>query len=246
MKKIFTFLIAITIFGGSLYAQSFAFFKDGEQLENNAQIIITEFDSEPIEGENFVYISMESGLELKNLTETSIFTCFHQLVLEQPTGPGELTVCFGDNCNPPTNEEVTFQSDLEPGFDENFHLSYAALLPEGEYTRIKVQYDVFPRADPDDKATVIIIYDYSEVGIKELSRNDNVLVYERNGQTVFKFNKMSPDTQLVIYNITGREIGQYKLNSEKFVLPKPLAKGIYIYSVKEKGKVTCTGKYVQK
>ena len=242
MKRIITIFGVITMFGGSLFAQSFAFFRHDVQLENNAEITATEFDPEGIEWGSYI---IQSEVELKNLTTDEIATTLTQTVLEQPTAPGKLEVCFGGSCRMPTNEDVTFYGNVESGFHGGFHFAFRDLTL-GEYTRIKVQYDVYPTDDPDDKTTLIIIYDYSEVGIKELSRNDNVFVYSQNGRINFKFNKFSSDMQLVMYNITGREIGTYNINSEKFVLPETLSKGIYIYSLKEKGKVTCSGKYVQK
>ena len=245
MKRIITFFGAITLFGSSLMAQSFAFFQHGNQLENNAVITITEYDTQNME--EYGWLDMEADVELKNLTENTLFSCFAQTVLEGPIGEGKLAVCCLGNCYPPSNDDEVHEGNAEPGDHFGFHLSFGGQVEEGEDERVKVQYDIYPKANPNDKTTVIIIYEYSATGgIKELSRNDNVLVFSQNGKITFKFNQISPDMQLVIYNITGREIGQYYVNSEKFILPETLSNGIYIYTLKEKGKVSYTGKYVQK
>ena len=239
MKRIIVFLVAITLFMGSIFAQSFEFYRKGELLPNNAEITISELEYDEW---NEMY-AIQSEVELKNTTDNSIYAYLQQTVHEFPTS-GKLGVCFGI-CSQPTNDTITFSTDVPSGDLIGFHLAFEQ-IEEGEYTSIKVQYDVYPENDESDKTTIIINYVYSESGICKRNLIENISVYDQNGKTCFEFDQLLPDTQLIIYNITGKEIGQYAINSKLFILPETLKKGIYIYAVKQKGKVISTGKYVQK
>ena len=240
MKRTIFLLGVIAFFGGSLLSQSFVFFHHEEELENNAVVEITKLDPEYLEIGMYYF---ESGIEIKNTKEETISAKMTQKILEYPTNPGELEFCFGMCYN--GNKDAESNYDVPSGFLSGFHLSFGR-MEEGKYTSIKVQYDVFPISNPEDKTTITIIYDYSESGISKLNQYENISVFNQNGKVCFDFNQIRSGMQLVIYNITGTEIGHYDIDSKLFMLPETLKKGIYIYAIKEKGKVNHSGKYVQK
>jgi len=242
MKKTIIILSAITLFTGSLFAQSFVFIKDGERLPNNTEITVTEVKIDEDWGGSPV---IKAGVFLENLTDNTIPAILAQIVIESDK-IGTLEVCFY-NCFMPTIEDAEWSVLVAPGLydtEDKFKINYYP--EEGEYTSVKVKYEIYPESDTDDKTSVIINFVYSESGICKTNLNETISVYDQNGKTCFQFNQLLPNTQLVIYNITGKEIGQYEINSRMFVLPEILRKGIYIYAVKEKGRVIYTGKYIQK
>ncbi|MDR2927127.1 MAG: T9SS type A sorting domain-containing protein [Cytophagaceae bacterium] len=235
MKKTVTLFAAIALCTGSLFAQSVVFLQNGEQLANNAEITVTEAANDPIWG-----LSIESGLRLNNTTSSQLPVTITQTVIEPPTS-GSLSVCCSGNCYAPSVENWTNQGTAPAGLDNGSHFMFI-FLEEGTYTSCKVKYEVY--SSSSDKSTVTVNYQYGGAGIGNVN-NSGVSVYNLNGQTCFKLNRLSANTQLVVYNITGQVVGQYTPNAETFVLPVTLTNGIYIYALKENGKIISSGKYVK-
>jgi len=241
MKKVITFLTTLFLCSGLIYSQTFEFYRNGILVQNNETIEITD-----VEENAWGWLIMKSKVQLKNTTSNTVEASLSQTVLEHPAA-GELEVCFGGNCYASTNANVTWPGTIAPGMPDNEDEFKMVFYPSEEiYTHIKVQYDVFVRNNPDDKTTIFLIFNYRPGNINIISQNDNLLIYNQNGQICFKFNNSSPKRQLTVYNITGTETGQYKADSELLVLPETVKKGVYLYSVKENGKVVSTGKYIHR
>jgi len=225
----------------SLFSQTLVFYKDGSPLPNNSEITIND-----VVFTTGIWAVMKSNVTLMNTSSSVVQAEFSQTVLVQPEA-GVLEICFGGSYCQSTNDNYTLTGSVISGMPENEDIFKLLFHPEvGIYTRTKVRYDVYPHNNPHDKTSVTITYNYTDSGIDKLVHNENISIFKQNNQVYFRFHKDPPPTQLIIYNITGIEVGQYDIDSEIFVLPDNLSKGIYIYAVKEKGGVVYSGKYTQK
>ncbi|MCL2073077.1 MAG: hypothetical protein FWH18_04085 [Marinilabiliaceae bacterium] len=240
MKRIIIFLSLGVFLNISLFAQSIVFYRNGQPLPNNAQVVITEVDED-----EWGRATMESGVYVNNTTSSTLSIELVQTVLESPSS-GEFEVCMGGSCFAPGLNDATYPGTLSPGIEEVplFHILFRPIVED--YTSAKVQYEIYPIDSPGDKSTVTIIYNYWKAGIDKITNNDNISIFKQNGQIFFRFDKISPNMQLFIYNIAGVEVGQYDIKSEIVAVQDNLSKGVYIYAVKEKGKVVHSGKYTNK
>ncbi|MDR2628220.1 MAG: T9SS type A sorting domain-containing protein [Dysgonamonadaceae bacterium] len=248
----------LLLFACQTFAQTFAFFHKGQQLENNAEITVTKaLPSESgVEGE----LVLESDLALKNLTDNYIDTTrMTQTVLTGPTFPaGTISFCFYECEYASTSDLDTYRKVDVYGIDAvrpnelweppRFHLSF--FVGENLYTSAKVRYEVFPPDNPNDKTTVTITYDYNprSAALSKISLPDKVAVSQEGDNVLFTYSLDSHPAILEVYNVIGNKLSQHPLKSAKgtLVLPGKLPQGIYLYTLKQGNHMTVARKFIVK
>ena len=253
--KTITFLTILFFSVTSMFSQSIVFFQNDTQLENDAEITITEVTKENYGTEEAPswFLTMESELHLKNLTSQNINTEMRQIVLNPPSA-GLLSFCFG-LCTD-TNEDLILPANpADPlnhiiitanSFYNSLHLCF---IPELDmFTTAKVKYSVYDRFNPDDVYSVTINYNYtSNSGIDDMLTDKGFSVFQNGNNTVFKYMSGNANMNLTVYNITGQIVSKHLLpNSGDFILPEQLTKGLYIYSITEGNKQVFSQKFIIK
>jgi hypothetical protein len=245
-KKITLLCSVLALFAVQSFAQSYAFYYNDVELEDNAEITVSRAVVDTVlEG----WLVLEPNLQLKNLTNTAMNTGISQKILEYPAldeedeYTGYLSLCFVFCFT--RNEDRTFNVVLAPNaFAEGFHSKFN--VQEGVYTSAKVKYEVYAWGDifHTDKKTITVNYVYDENstnGLKNPAAENAISVFQEGNNITFNYALDAQPIQLDLYNISGQKIGQHLLASGNgtFTLPSTLAKGIYVYSVKNaKGMVT--------
>jgi hypothetical protein len=237
MKKIIIICQLIGLLATPTFAQSFAFFKDGVQLSDNAEITISKTTFDEISGD----LTLESGLQVRNLSDKSIESVINQEIIESP-GAGEITFCFFTclSVNEDRSQSATF---VAKSFYAGFHLYFYVL--EGAYAKAKVKYEIFNKVSPRDKATLTItyIYDENSSGINHPT-SEKFSMYQRGRDIIFNYSPESNVDQLEIYNTTGQRIYQCHLSRDvdTITLPIALSNGMYVYCVRNDKKVLSSQK----
>ncbi|NDV47185.1 T9SS C-terminal target domain-containing protein [Paludibacter sp. 221] len=243
MRKIITFFTLFILCTTFLSArQSLAFFRNGVQLENNAEITISD-----VVTEEFGSLVIESGLELKNISSQDVSATVTQTALIAPQA-GTLSFCF-DMCIP-TNSDVEQTSSVSANSEHPvFHMMY--YIEEGAYSSPKIKYEAWDTTTPDSKIAVTVTYAYQEsTGLGDDVIGKNNLEVIQSGSTVkfaYSWANMG-EYQVALYNITGRNVASFPLFDQEGVyqLPDNLSSGIYIVSVKQNNRDILTKKFVVK
>ena len=238
MKRIITLFIVVFACISFTFAQTFAFFHNGTQLENNVEITVSEITVSL--GTRII----ESNLQFKNLTSSDLEATMTQTVLVTPTA-GELTMCFQlcQESNEDLTQTTTVVSDY---FDPLFHIGL--YLPEMGTATAKVKYEIYPTDNVEDKYAVIVNYDPNRTGLNSQSANKNVMsVYQNGNNVAVDYNvNTSGDLQLYVYNTTGMVVAQHTLHSNQgsFMAPESLERGIYIAAIKQGTNVISLQKFM--
>jgi hypothetical protein len=228
-RKTCVFCSFIWLFTASAFSQSFAFFQDGVQLPDNAEIEILDAVSDEITGD----MLMESGISVKNFSANAIEATMSQSVITPPDA-GEISFCFFTCINGNVNRSQTTTLPAN-SFFIGLHLYFYAI--EESYTKATVRYEIFNQQSPEDKATVTITYNYNDhsSGI-DYPVLENKIRISQNGKSI-AFDR-SPEyngSRLEICKITGQKIALYTLDDTGlFTLPRELEKGLYIFTFRSK------------
>jgi len=236
----------------SARAQSFMFYSGDQPLDDNAEITVSDYQVFMTNGDNTI-LSMESGLQLKNITESDVQATVTQTILEGPTDGvnGYLSFCFMScytgNSDRTLNGSIGAGS-FAPGYHDNFYVY------QGIYNRIKVQYTVYLTGDASqtDKKTVTVTYVYDENSITRLNTPEvkpELTVFQEGNRMEFSGSFASNTCQLEIYAMTGQKIAQHLLTSaanETFILPEKLTKGVYLCVIKQDKQTIISKKFIVK
>ncbi|MDR0863667.1 MAG: plasmid segregation protein ParM [Candidatus Symbiothrix sp.] len=239
MKKIITLSIALFLFVTSTVAQSFAFFRGEERLENNAEITITKAGHDDLD----VFV-MESELQVKNLIGFSVQTRMTQRVLTAPNA-GILSFCY--NVCITGNEDNAQEATLGGNsFKEGFHLSFEPV--ENTYTIAKAKYEIVNQNNESDKATVTVTYQYDEnsTALKNIDPAGKVVLSQNDGEVSLNYNfDNAANRKVNVHSLIGTKTAVFNLSEVAGTVQLPTAqKGIFIYSITENDQIIQTGKYI--
>jgi len=249
MKKVLILGILFMLIT-SAKAQSFMFYRGDQPLDDNAEFTVSDYKVAFVTADDFTILSMESGLELKNITNRDVQATVTQTILEAPSDAlyGYLSFCFLMCTTGNSNKTMTGNlpaNSFSVGYHSNFYVY------QGIYNRIKVKYEVYLAGNVADKKTVTVTYVYDENSISQL-KNPNLNpvfnVFQEGEQVKFNYSFDSNDCQLEIYNVTGQKVAQHLLTSgtDVFTLPEKLPKGIYLCTIKNRKQTVAVQKFIIK
>jgi hypothetical protein len=236
MKKISITLLAILMVGCA-HAQV-SFYQDDKKLNNGDTITIN--DATVINDGDYISVSMDSKLKLKNESNTASQIVCSQHVVSY-TIDGVFQFCIG-NCTIGTSDKtLTSNQSVAAG---NFVIGFGI-----EYTP---QYENFGKATvtytanlvgSTQKSKVTVIFNYqSTEGINTI-QTSKAKVYQTAESLILEC-PTSSAKKIMIYNVSGRIIASYTLSEslKKYVLPKTEENGMYLYSVEMTDGEKVTGK----
>ena len=229
-------------------AQSFMFYLNDTPLEDNAKIIVSHYDLYFSEGD-ITFLTLESELLLKNITNADIEATVTQTIIEEPLDgeSGYLSFCLYD-CT--TGNANRTKSGLlkANSFNEGFHVNF--YVQEGIYNCITVQYEVYRTSDlsKNDKKTVTVTYIYDHNSTNQPTvqlPHPEINIYQEGNQ--IRYAHKMDICRLEIYNLAGLRMAQYTLSSKgSFTLPENMSKGVYFFVFKTQNKPLTTRKIVIK
>ncbi|MDR1632800.1 MAG: T9SS type A sorting domain-containing protein [Dysgonamonadaceae bacterium] len=244
MKRIFILCSFMLLFTTAIFAQSFAFFKDATQLENNVEITVRNFTTTPIPEE----LEIPAGLSLKNLTDKALDAKMKQTVISYAgTGEELINWCFNVCSNVALTTTVLERTSriAAYSFEENFHTNL--IVYPGEYASAKVRYDLYPQ-NTFEVITVMVnfIYDENSQTGLDIPERNKINVYQEGKTVKFNYSCDQTNTQLEIYNIMGKKVALYHLNTgeNQFLLSEQLPQGIYVYVLKGDRKTIVNQKFI--
>ncbi|MDR2839667.1 MAG: T9SS type A sorting domain-containing protein [Paludibacter sp.] len=232
MKKIITLCSLLILSVSAIYAQSFAFFRGETQLPSGAEITVNAVTTTPIPGE----LEIPANLSAKNLTNSTLDVRMRQTITSH-TGAGDNLInwCFNVCSNVPiTTTTLDRTSSIAANsFEENFHTNL--IVYPGEFATVTARYDVFPQGSLDSYSIIVhFVYNQdSPTTVGNISTSDKFNMLQNDGTVSFIY-AIDRNMLLEIFDLTGKKTAQYQLlsNERKFILPKRLTKGIYIYAVR--------------
>jgi len=246
MKKIFTLCFLLAALSIAAQAQSFAFFRNGAQLENGAVVTVTNYTPTLIPSE----LEIPAGLSLKNITNASSEVRVRQTILEY-TGSGDNLInwCFNVCSNVPVTTTTLDRTSViaANSFEENFHANY--IVYPGEWTSISVRYDVFVANATFADMSIIVNFVYDQnsqpSSLEGIKASSCFSFSQNDGKLSFNYT-IGSNMTLEIFNITGEKIVQHQLiaTDNQFILPEMFHKGIYIYAVKYNNTAIVTRKFI--
>ena len=246
MRKLLT-ISAMILLISSIKAQSFMFYRGTQPLEDNAEFTVSDYQVF-FKEDDYVVLTFDSDLQLKNMTASNLQTSVTQTILEEPLDSenGYLSFCFFD-CVTGNYDRTKTGLMQANSFNQGFSVNFYAF--EGKYNRIKVKYEVYLTNDPGktDKRTVTVTYVYNENST--ILSNKPVYqplftVFQDGNHLKIHYTFDSNSSLLEIYNILGHRITQHILPSGQgtFSLPETFAKGIYICVLRNEKQVITTKK----
>ena len=243
MKKLLLFTLCLLPLT-PLVAQSFMFYRGNQPLEDNAEFAVSDYEVF-FEEDDYSIFSLESGLVLKNISNTNVQATVTQTIIENALDNenGYLNFCFlscyTGNTNRIMNGEIPANS-ISMGYHVNF------FVYKGFYNRIKVRYEVYRTNDlsKNDKKTVTVTYVYDKNSVNKIEKTDIISklnIFQEGSHIRFNCNFNSEKIQLEIYNLTGQRMAVHHIPSGNvsFTLPETLSKGVYFCVIRgEKLKIT--------
>ena len=246
MRKLVT-ISALLLLISSVKAQSFMFYRGTQPLEDNAEFTVSDYEVY-FEEDDYVVLTFDSDLQLKNVTANDLQTSVTQTILEGPLDNenGYLSFCFFDCVT--GNFDRTKSGVMQANsFNQGFSVTFYAF--EGKYNRIKVKYEVYLTNDigKTDKKTVTVTYIYDEnstILSNNLVFKPEFTVFQDGNQLKTLYTNDLNACLLEIYSILGNRIAQHILPSNQvtFSLPETFTKGIYICVLRNKQQVIATQK----
>jgi len=249
MKKLLILGILIMLIT-SAKAQSFMFYRGDQPVDDNAEFAVSDYNVAFVTADDFMVLSMESGLKLKNMTNRDVPTTVTQTILEAPTDAlyGYLSFCFLECTTGNSNKTMSGNfpaNSFSVGYHSNFYVY------QGKYNRVKVKYEVYLTGNPADKKTVTVTYVYDENSVNQLNKPNitpALNVFQDGNQVKFNYSFDSNACRLEIYTLPGQKIVQHLLPSGAgtFSLPEKLTKGVYLCTVKNEKQTLATQKFIVK
>jgi len=250
MRKILI-LSAMFLLITSAKAQSFMFYRGDQPLEDNAEYTVSDYDVF-MTGDDYVILSMESGLELKNITGNDVQATVAQTILDGPLDGenGYLSFCFQE-CTTGNNNKTMSGLITANSFSIGYHTNF--YVYEGIYNRITVKYEVYLATGigkPNLK-TVTVTYVYDANSTAQLNKTDitpALNVFQEGDQVKINGAFGSNNCQLEVYNLMGQKLAQHLLSSADgtFSLPEKLTKGVYICVIKNGKQTAAMQKFIVK
>lgn len=237
MKQIGIYVLLFCSIFSTVSAQTFAFFRHGVQLNNNAVVNVSEFTTE--DGA----ITIESGLEVRNLTTLNFMGVVTQHVIQKPQN-GIISFCFG-NCVF-TNEDLTLETVVSSSNTTALHVYYAS--EAGKYGNTSVEYTVYSKLNPSETRKVTVNFNYNATRLNSLSGDMNsVRILHQGGRVQFAFQFPSENVyQLQLLDLTGKVLAETstKNKSGNWVPDLKVSKGIYFLRVRANSTLSFSRKIV--
>jgi len=249
MRKVLLHTGMLWMLATSAVAQSFVYYRGGQPLEDNATYTVSSYQIF-LEEDDYVILSLESDLYLKNVTNRDVQATVTQTILEEPLDDenGYLNFCFYD-CSTGNANRTKTGVLLADRFNEGFHVNFYAF--EGKFNRISVRYEVYSTNDisRSDKKTVTVVYEYDETSIPQNNSSvvkPDIHVVQEGDQMKFIHAFISEACQLDVYSLSGQQVAHHCLPSGNgsFALPEHLAKGVYFYTIRDEIQTVFTQKFI--
>lgn len=230
MKKVM-FLASLLVCGSTVFAQSLDFYSEGKKIEEGATVTATKVEYEMIVAP--VVVKNEGGAGV-NATMTA--------TLMELSGEGSVGYCgwgtgscAGLTLNSPYGRTTIVEagSEMDPQID-------ALNVEEGFRAKVKMELTY-------ESATKIMyiqfVNDPTSI-ISSAKSGKNVVVNAKEGIANVSYNFDSEGVRVMnIYNVTGKLVASKVVSGLEGNLSFSLDKGIYLYSIVEKGKVAGTSKF---
>ena len=246
MRKIFT-ILAATMCSFASFAQDIQLeTKDGQIIANGATVTIK---GEMIDKEGYMG-EFDSHLYVRNLTDKK-----QGVYAQMKAIKGYPQICGLSSCYPTTEMNPIATTGLgvigvgEPT-NLQIHTQYFSIMYPNYMTEIvtcTIELSLWTKDKPDEKITATITFtnDEAVLGIEEL-KETSAKVYAKDNVLYCQFADAA-NRQLQVFNIAGNLCKDIRLTSESESLPlEGMAKGVYIYSIMEKGKKAESGKFLVK
>lgn len=243
MKRKFTFLIACLAFSTAMVlGQTVSYqHKDGTILGDESTIYSKDLD---------VFDHVNALVDLKNLTSETVGFTFDLEILETRNVLG-VSVCGFGGCVP-VSATYSNSESLAPNavFDFWTYASYINYAPE--YGNIQDLNDFYIKMKftvtiGDESHVIYMVLTSDPVSIGQVKTSD-VQVHYEGGVARLDYSFATDAKRILnLYDITGRKITEMLLsnNTTSVYLPRT-NKGIYLYSITEKGRIIKSGKYIVK
>lgn len=165
MKKIYASILMAMLGTTALMAQeeetTFSFVRNGEVIPNGSTVTISECMEIP-----GVLFSMESEIYIKNNSDDNEKAVVHAVGLENYE---EIEVCAGGNCWPWNNGELTSKV-FEMAANEQQNAQIHVFSTKGISSfKGSVKVDIYYSLDPDDCASITVVFDTNGSGINEVT-----------------------------------------------------------------------------
>ena len=240
MRKIFTLLAAMVC--------SFASFAQDIQLETKDGQVIENGSTVTVKGEMvdmMIYGQFESNLYVRNLTEKN-----QGVYAEMKAVTGDSQICWGGSCVPVQagNSHTTGMGLVSASSSTSLLIESLVMTPgfmDATVTRT-IEITVWTDKNPNQKVSATVTFTNDPVLSIEDVKETSAKVYAKDNVLYCQFADAA-NRQLQVFNIAGNLCKDIRLTSESESLPlEGMAKGVYIYSIMEKGKKAESGKFLVK
>lgn len=234
-RKITLLIAALCLICGSISAQSFVFVHNGVELENNANIIVSEIDEE--------MGTMDAHAYVKKLASENMNASLTISVEEEPIG-GFIGFCgWGTTICTPVNYGSPLTRDLLVENNDPIDPSVEVMGAYERPVNVKVKYVL--KAGNEERI-LNVHFDSEASAINDLTASNSVFVSGSRDEMYLNY---SFDTEaqrvLNVFSITGNKVAEIILssNNTQVQLPKT-SQGIYLFSIVENGRIIKGGKYI--
>ncbi len=240
MRKIFTLLAAMVC--------SFASFAQDIQLETKDGQVIENGSTVTVKGEMvdmMIYGQFESNLYVRNLTEKN-----QGVYAEMKAVTGDSQICWGSSCVrvQAGNSHTTDMGLVSASSSTSLLIESLVMTPgfmDATVTRT-IEITVWTDKKPEEKVSATVTFTNDPALSIEDVKETSAKVYAKDNVLYCQFADAA-NRQLQVFNIAGNLCKDIRLTSESESLPlEGMAKGVYIYSIMEKGKKAESGKFLVK
>lgn len=225
------FYLAILLCMLQLQAQSLAFFRNGVQLENNAEVHEGTIIFNP---QSDALAVINPQLKIKNLTAEDKPVTITQKVIQTPEG-GVLNFYFAylqQGNMDFTQQSIIRANSIHPYFSVS--VKYGILID-----RAVAIYEAYPTDAPDEKV-VVTVYFYSTKKPNLTNDCEQTLPYQFYTETgMFRLNcnfSEAASLQLTVYSLSGQLLRSVDMNAQDNI-SLTLPKGMYIFRLTESNNV---------
>lgn len=157
------------------------------------------------------------------------------------------SICFAGQCYPPNTDTSGQAISLGAGQTATTNALVCDFYPDGAGTNI-VDYVIFNNTNLSDSVSVRVTYDIT-TGINGNYVSNSLIAFPNpaNNQLNFKYNLVSKNSHINIFDVVGKKINTISLNSNQGVYSlntENYLQGVYFYTFVVDGKKVSTSKFI--
>ena len=134
--------------------------------------------------------------------------------------------------------------------DDNVGVIELKYLGSGSYDDASLEYKIFKEDNPSESFSFTVNYSFSPNNISNINTINTIHAYPNpaNNNVSISYNA-STDSEILLYNIVGEQVGKYNINAGTDKLDidvSNLSSGTYFYSIISDSKASETKRLVIK